>query len=802
MHRFSFKFAFRSLARNKIYTLLNVLGLGLGLGVSLIIYLFLYSELTYDSHFPNHKEIYRLSCDFEINEQLESFAGSGYSMGPMLEEEYDFIEASTRLIHMDESVLFNRGELKLGEAGVALADSNFFKVFEIDFISGNANNALSKPRSIVITQSFSQKYFGKEDPVGQMISTNNYDYTVTGLIADLPSNTHHKFSALISSFNRTLSQEQKQTSLWRVEVHTFLRFDKPYEAELLLTRFDEFYQKNMVNTGGEIGASFSINLTPLEGIHFAAANLKIDRPHGSQGYIYAFAAIGILILMLASINYINMATVRSLKKVKEAGMQKVLGSGKREIMWQVFLESLILSLLALFVGMVMVELTLELTPLNDIIGKNLSLDFSQYESLWWFPLALALAIAFLSGWYPAIYLSRIPAIAAIKKGVVRGETGMGIRKVLVGFQFSISVAVVITALLMYNQMEFVKNKDLGFNKEDIVIVPVRDSITINRMPQIQMTLSKSAFILASSMSSSSSEKSLGRTLIRARKNETPDYQIVMDYMVVGLDYFNTMEIDLEKGRTFGINDKNHDDDPIIINETAAKLLFENGHEMGSDIEIVGPGMEDFKGRIIGIVKDFNVHSLRQVVEPLVLVYEEIGEGFLHVRVDSENLLAALNDIEETLANVRPDIPFQFSFLNKDLLELYEEEERQSRLILFLTYLAIFISFIGLTGLASFTTSLRTREVGIRKVLGADLNEMVKLIFREMLLLIVVSVILAIPLAYFLINGWLSNFAYMADLDPFIFLITAIGAILLSYTIISYHSFKIARTKPVITLRYE
>lgn len=802
MHSFSFKFAFRSLARNKTYSLLNVLGLGLGLGVSLIIYLYLHSELTYDSHFPNHEEIYRLSCDFEINNQLESYAGAGYSMAPMLEEEFDFMEASTRLIHIDESVLFKRGELKLGEADVALADSNFFKVFELEFLEGSSDTALSKPRSIVITESFANKYFGKKKVIGEMISTNNYDYTVTGLIADLPSNTHHKFSALISSFHRSLSMEQKRSSLWRVEAHTFLRFNKSYEADLLISRFDQFYQKNMLNTGGQIGASYSIGLTPLDDIHFASSDLKIDRPHGSQGYIYAFAAIGILILLLASINYINMATVRSLKRVKEAGMQKVLGSGKREIMWQVFLESLILSLLALFVGMVMVELTLELTPLNEVIGKNLSLNFSEYESLWWFPLALALAIAFLSGWYPAIYLSRIPAMAAIKKGVVRGETGLGLRKVLVGFQFSISVAVVITAMLMYKQMEFVKSKDLGFNKEDIVIVPIRDSITSNRMPKIQKTLQKSSFILASSMSSSSSEKSLGRTLIRARKGEKSDYQIVMDYMVVALDYFNTMEIELVKGRSFNSEDKNRNDDPIIINETAANLLFENGYDLDSDIEIVGPGLEDFKGRIIGVAKDFNVHSLRQVVEPLILVYEEIGEGFLHVRVDSENLLAALNDIEETLASVRPDIPFQFSFLNKDLLELYEEEQRQSKLILFLTYLAIFISFIGLTGLASFTTNLRTREVGIRKVLGADLSQMVKLIFREMLLLIVVSVILAIPLAYFLINAWLSNFAYKATLDPLIFIFSALLAILLSYLIISYHSLKIAGTKPVNTLRYE
>lgn len=776
--------------------------MGLGLGVSLIIYLYLYSELTYDSHFPNHKEIYRISSDFEINGQLESYASAGYSMGPMLEEEFDFIENSTRLIHFDESILFKRLDLKLGEKGVALADSNFFKVFELDFLKGNSLTALSKPRSIVITESFSKKYFGKEDPVGQMISTSNYDYTVTGLIRDLPSNTHHQFSALISSFHLNLSQELKQTTLWRVEVHTFLRFNKASEAELLMASFDQFYQKNMLNTGGEIGASYGINLTPLQDIHFAAANLKIDRPHGSQGYIYAFGAIGVLILLLASINYINMATVRSLKRVKEAGMQKVLGSGKREIMSQVFLESLLLSFLALFFGMVMVELTLELTPLNEVIGKNLSLDFGHNNGLWWFPIVLTLVISFLSGWYPAVYLSRIPAIAAIKKGVVRGETGMGIRKILVGFQFSISVAVVITALLMFRQMEFVKNKDLGFNKEDIVIVPVRDSITANRIPQIQKTLCNSSFILASTMSSASSEKSLGRTLIRARKDEISDYQIVMDYMVVGLDYFNTMEIDLMEGRPFEDDDKNRSDDAVIINETAAKLLFENGYDMDSDIEIVGPGSEDFKGRIIGIVKDFNVHSLRQVVEPLILVYEDIGVGFLHVRVDSENLLAALNDIEETLANVRPDIPFQFSFLNKDLLELYVEEQKQSRLILFLTYLAILISFIGLTGLASFTTSLRTREVGIRKVLGADLSQMVKLIFSEMLLLIVVSVILAIPLAYFLINGWLSNFAYQADLDPVVFIVSAVFAILLSYIIISYHSLKIARTKPVNTLRYE
>lgn len=803
MHRFSFKFAFRALARNKIYALLNVVGLALGLGVSLVIFLYLQSELTYDKHIPNHEEIYRLSCEFEINEQIEAYAGAGYAMSPFLLEEFDFIESGTRLVHIDESVLFKRGPLKLGDQGLALADSNFFKVFDLEFISGNSQGALSQPRSIVITESFAFKYFGNIEPVGKIISTNNYDYTVTGLIKDFPSNTHHKFSAVISSFYREMSEDELLTSLWRVDAHSFLRFDRAYEAELLLSRFDDFYNRYMLHEGGVFGASYSIDLTPLRNVHFGSDNLKFDRPTGSPGYIYAFAAIGLLILLLASINYINMATVRSLKRVKESGMQKVLGASKREIMFQVFIESLLLSVGALLLGLVMVELVLELTPLNDILGKNLSLNFTEYTSLWWFPPALALGIALVSGWYPAIYLSRIPAMAAIRKGMVRQDRGLGMRKVLVGFQFTISVAVVITALLMYRQMEFVKNKDLGFNKEDIVLVPIQDTITANKMPSIHKALAQSAFIMSSSTANAIPGKAVDRTLIRLENKEGVAHQQVVDFMMVGINYFNTMEIEIVEGRAFQETDVGSNEFPIIVNEAAAQLINKGKKTINSTIEIVAPGVEDdFKGRVIGVARDFNAHSLRQNIDPLVIIFQEHSKGYLHVRVDSENLLASLDDIEATLAKVRPDIPFQFTFLNKDLLELYEEEQRQSRLILFLTYLAIFISFLGLTGLASFTTSLRTKEVGIRKVLGADLSQMVTLIFKEMLSLIVLSVILAIPLAYVLINGWLSNFAYQAVLDPLIFFFSGVLAIFLSYLIISYHSLKIARTKPVNTLRYE
>jgi putative ABC transport system permease protein len=808
--------------RNKVYSLLNILGLALGLGVSLIIFMYLQSELTYDKHIPNQNEIYRVSSTFTVNNREESYAGAGHGLAPLLESEYEFIDASTRIMHIDENVLFKRELIKLGDDGIGLADSNFFKVFEFPFLAGDARGALSKPQSIVITESFAKKYFGEENPVGQIISTNNYDYTVTGLIADLPANTHHKFTALISSFYKKRTPEEMLNSLWRIDAFTFLRFDKRYEPELLLSRFDQFYEKYMLANATDFVASYDVDIIPLKEVHFDTSGLQFDRPSGSKGYLYTFGAIGVLILMLACINYVNMATIRSLKRVKETGMQKVLGSGRKEIIFQILAESILLSGLALCIGLVMVELVLELTSLNQIIGKDLSLNFIEYPDLVWFLPLLTLTLALLSGSYPAVYLSRVPAIAAVKRGLVKQDRGLGMRKALVGFQFTISVAVVITALLMYQQMEFVKNKDLGFNKEDIVLIPLQDTVTIKQIPEIRKDLAQSRYVKASSMASAIPGKSMARTLVRLEGDEGKERQEVVDFMMVGTDYFKTMEIELLEGGTFKTEDLDKPEYPIILNEKAAALIECDTSVLGKRIDIIAPGREeDYSGRVIGVVRDFNAHSLHEDIVPVVITLQEENKGYLHVRVDSENLLGALNSIEKIFTKARSpkplsiideiegklkkakaDIPFQFTFLNKDLLKLYEEEQRQSRLILFLTYLAIFISFLGLTGLASFTTSLKTKEVGIRKVLGADLRQMVRLILRDMLMLIIVSVILAIPLAYLLINGWLGNFAYKADLDSWVFILSGLTAILLAYIIISYHSVKIARTKPVNTLRYE
>lgn len=799
------KFAFRSLMKNRTYTLLNITGLAIGLAVSIIIFLYLRSELSYDTSVPNYKQIYRIQSEYKLNNEKERFAGTSLGLGPLLLHEYSYLENYTRLHHIEVNVLFQHQDKRFYEENIAIADSNFFDVFEIPFIYGNPQAALHKPNQIVVTRSFASRYFSMDNPVGQVISTNNHDYRVVGMVENLPANTHHKFDAILSHnifFDARTIEEQMKT-LWYTNIYTFLEVDDPQDIDRLYADFDGFYDKYMQAVGENFGGYYQIFLSRLDHIHFGE-KLQYDQTGGDKAYIYAFGAIGILILVLACINYVNMATARSMRRVKEAGLRKILGSSKSEIGILIFTESLLLSLFSLFLAFSIVELVLELTPFNAVLKKDLALDFSRFPTLWWLPLALALLVGFVSGWYPAFNLGKVPGLAAIQGGYSTGKKSARLRKFLVGFQFCISVAVVITALGMYRQMEYVSNKDLGFNKEDVLLIPIQDTALARRIPQITEQLQMSPYVLAASTAHSVPGGNLDRAPLSI---ETADSNVfikdVVDIMMVGLGYFETMEIDILRGRDFQSNDLESDMKALVVNQQLVNAMGWKD-PLGKKLKwgFDESGHELYEGVVVGVTENFNSHSLHEPIEPTVIFLQEKNLGTMHIRLDSRYLMNAITSVEQIWSKADPKNPFQFSFLNKDLMNLYEEEQRQSRLILYLTYLAIFISFLGLTGLASFTTGLRTREIGIRKVLGADVFQMVNLIFNDMLRLIVVSVLLAIPLAYLLIKVWLSGFAYAVSLDPFIFAFSTTLAVFLAYLIVSYHSLKVARSNPVDTLKYE
>jgi putative ABC transport system permease protein len=803
MLKFRLKFAFRSLLRNKTYTLLNISGLALGLAVSLVIYLYLKSELTYDQHFDNYERVYRVQSLFSLNDRTERMAGAGFGLAPLLEKEYAYVESAARMMHINEQLRFTAEGVQHFIGDVGLADGAFLNTMGIPLLEGDVDTALSVQRSIVLTESLSNSFFGPGvNPIGKKVSTTNYTYTVTGLMADLPANTHHKFVALISSFYEEMDQSGLLYSLWDPGILTFVKFKTPQDAVKLEKDFEAFYDKYMASLGESLGGEYDIAITPLAEVHFEGGFL-FDRITGNYAYLFAFAGIGLLILVLACINYINMATARSLKRFKEIGMRKIIGASKREIYALVLVESMLLSLLSLGLAFVMVELSLEFSQINTILEKDLSLSFSREPALYWFPLMLALVVGFLSGVYPAFILGKVPGLTAIKGARSNAGAGLLMRKVLVGFQFTISVAVVITALLMYRQIEFVKNKDLGFNKDSIILIPIQDTLTMAKVPQLQRELEKSPYVLASATANSIIGKGTGRALLSIEGKNGKVEKRIMDFMKVSADYFRTMEISFTRGRPFNHRDFEEHKNYVVINQSmAASMGGDNPIGQKLSWEYNERGEPIAEAEVIGVVSDFNAHSLHDPIEPLVIGMEHNVKGTLHVRVNCDVFSTAIGDIERIWGADNSNRPFQFTLLNEDLERQYKEEQKQSRLILFLTYLAIFISFMGLTGLASFSAALRTKEIGIRKVLGAEMGQMIQLMFNDMLMLIVVSVTVALPLAWVLTRVWLHNFAYQASLSPLVFVLSAAFSILVSYLIVSYHSYRIARSSVVRTLKYE
>lgn len=794
-----FNFAFRSLYRQKLYSLLNLGGLALGLAVSIIVAMYLFNEFQYDKHLADYDRIYRINSEFDISGEKEQYGGTGMGLLPCLREFYQSLGPGTRLIHLDQNILLKTANTRIFNDQIALADSNFFQIMNYPMLKGNAKTALVKPRSIVLTQSLAQTFFGPEPALGKVISTSNFEYTITGIIADLPENTHHYFEALISYPNPAKEMQDLKRSLWSVQCFSFVKLPKGESPEAVQAAFPAFYQKYMADMGNTFQGQYSIAFQPIANLHFNTA-AKFDRPGGKLIYLYGFAGIGLLILVLAGINYINMATARSLRRIREAAMRKVLGAEPRDIKLLLLAESLLLALAALFLAFVAVEIITQLLPFNRALGKNLKLSVSAYPFLLWLPLLLALVVGLISGGFPAFTLSRVSPLDAFsnKKGIhlTRSLT----RKVLVGFQVAVSVAVVIIAFNMYRQMNFIKNKNLGFDTGNVVLLTVQDTASLHNIQKIEKSIEKSPYVVAVGRGVAPAGSHTLRGVFGFEQGNDFPKQAV-DFLIVGEGYTRTMGIDMVQGRGFTKADlKDTLNHYVLVNQTLVNTLgWKNpvGREIHLDYDEGGKPLKT--AQVLGVTRDFNAASLYNTIEPLVLLLESKLSNVMHIRIKPENFYAAIDDVEHRWTSIAPGAPFQFSFLDKNLNGLYEEEMRQGRLILYLTSLAILISFLGFIGLASFTINLRTREIGIRKVLGANTLQTVNLVFKELLAVILLAVLAAIPIALFMSVVWLNNFAYRAPLEPYVIFITGTGTLLIGYGIVAMHSLSISKSKTVESL---
>lgn len=819
----NFTLALRVLLKNKFYSILNIMGLAVGLAAAIIIFLYVKSDLSFDKQHENHTRVYRIDSRFNINGKNDEYALSSQFLSPFLMAEYPEIQNFARLRSAGK-VLIRNSDDQFYEDNLYFADSSMFKLFTHEFVEGDPNTALNEPKSLVMTESMAKKYFGKTSPMGEILKTDTDQFKITGVIRDLPDNVHLKFEGLISyatleAAQGSLNAQQKQGALWGASDFSYIMLPPSYNTQVLLDKFPDFYEKHMAPIAklANINGSFSPRFTPLAEIHFASTS-QFDLPTGNKNYTYAFTAIGIFILLLAVINYANLASARATSRSKEVGVRKVMGSTKNSLIAQFLSESVIIALASMLIAFGFVALMINGIGLESLLGRSLVFEPFQDLNLLFGSLGITLLIGFISGMYPAFYLSAISTVDALKGSVKSGPGSMNMRKVMVAFQFFISIAVIISTLLMKDQVEFLNNKDLGFNKENVIIIAIQDAAVNSKAEAIKNTLMKNPDIIGvTDAIAVGGSTNLGNNLLGAGKTlikvEGPDSVIVDDtfpVLFVGDDYLKTMNMELAAGRDFDKNQKTDETQAVIVNESmVAKMGWAD--PIGRTVTLPLPGSTQQK--VIGVVKDFNAFSLHSAVEPTVIFHKNVnpflaaqgGFASFHVHVRGDALSNSMDYLEQTFTEQDPTHPFEYRFLDTRAEELYREDTRQSKLTGILSYICIFISCLGLLGLASFSTSQRIKEIGVRKVLGASIFQLVYMIFKDVLVLIIVGFIVSVPVSYYVIEQWLQEFAYqmpLAQTLAFSALLSGILAIVVAFLTVSYHSLRAASQNPVKALRYE
>ena len=813
------KITLRNLYRQKLYALINIFGLTLGLGCCLILSLYILSELSYDRHWDNHERIYRLVNAYTFNGVSNEAAISSASLGELLRmDNPEIIEDYVRFQRPggnQSGTVFRHDEDTYYWDDVYLARPNAFEFFSHDILYGDPTGALDDGLSVAVSQTFAETYFGNENPIGQIVSTDTADYQVTLVFADLPETTHMKYDVLIS-MNRVGDLPDNEAQLMRmlgnIGNYTFVRVREGVEAddlEPILDRFADVRVGGMARSFGLTDMSARFWPQNIADVHLNS-NLEFDEPTGNIFYIYSFAGVAIFILVIACINYVNLATARSMQRAREVGMRKVLGAERSQLIYQFLGESLFFVLFAMLLALGIVYFLFSNEMLGNLFGTEIYSVELFSPMILGSLIALSLLVGILSGLYPAFYLSSVAPVVALS-----GEsqaTGSGrLRQVLVFAQFTISIGIIASTLLMANQMRYVSNLGLGFDKENKLVVPVRGADLIESLPALRNELATNTNILATTTAQNlpGGQVGLGALNIESELG-TMELQSV-NLMNVGEDFMATMDIEVLEGRDFSQKFLTDIGTSVVVNETLVRQL---GWQQPIGKRIASAGGPGLDGRVIGVVEDFHYASLYQDVGPLMMASfpqdftdataenRALATNNLIISVSGENLGQTLGFIRDIMQRFDPIHPFEYEFLDDNLDQLYRAEQIVLRLIGIFATICVFVSCLGLFGLASFTTQRRTKEIGIRKVLGATALEIILLLARSIVVLVLIGAVVASIASFMIINEWLNTFAYRDAINPGIFLIATVLAVIVAVVTVALQSWHTVRQNPVLALRHE
>lgn len=804
-----FKIAWRNLMKYKGISFINLFGLTVGLTCCLLITTYILNELSYDRFNTNADNTYRFTRTFYNQQGAQSLQLASISapFGYYLPTDFPEIQKMTRLIDNGVTPLRYKDKL-INENNVFFADENFFDVFTATVVKGNAKTALQEPYSAMLTEEVAKKYFGNEDPINKVIRANNqFDVKVTGVYKSLPSNSHIHPGMLVS-FNTlkdsaVYGAENLRTNWGNNSFFTYIVLPKNYDVKNMVSRFPAFIDKRMAGqeyVGKQASKFTSIDLQKLTDIHLTSHTAYEAEPNSDISRIWIFGAIGFFILLIACINYMNLSTARSALRAKEIGIRKVIGARRKELILQFLSESIIVSWVATIIAFGLLYFTLPW--LNEISGQQLSIDILLKWQILLPIFIIPFAVGFISGIYPALFMSSFQPVKTLK-GVLRiSGSNISFRKVLVVLQFCISITLIITTAIVFQQLHYIQEKSLGFDRDHVAIIPyngaLNDKYEAFRNDLISNTNFKDV--------ARSSRIPTGRLLDDMGAYTMSGDSLIptnTDIKFVCVDYYfiPTYKIQMAAGRNFS---KNYGTDSagFIINESAVKALGWKSSQLA-----IG---KDFKygntpGHIIGVVKDFNFESMHEAILPMVLLMPPPNRLYfnnLSVKFSGNNIAASLDYLQKTWQKYLPEIPYQYNFLDENFDKLYESEQTQGTLFTVFACIAIFIACLGLFGLSAFTITQRIKEIGVRKVLGANVSTIVTLLSKDFLKLVLIAAIFAFPLAWYAMSNWLNDFAYRVSLQWWVFIIAAIAAAFIALVTVSFQAIKAALSNPVKSLRTE
>lgn len=789
------KIAFRNLLRDTANTVINLLGLAIALLCCIVIFVFVSQELTYDRFHQQADNIYRLTLE-EVNRPgARYFATTSPPMGPALVESFPEIEKAVRFRFVDSNVLQYK-DRQFYEYDVAYADSTFLTMFDFPLERGDRETALDEVNSVILTHRMAQKYFGEADPIGKAIELDNTKtLTVTGVFRPITQNTHLKFDCIISfdSFEVPMGYPVTLGDWGWVSFYTYVQLAEGTDPKALEAKFANFLVQNM---GEDIGGNRILHLQPLKEVYLSPnlQNATVDLLTGNIGYTYGMIAVAVFLLLIACFNFMNLTTAQSIRRAREVGIRKSLGASRSSLFRQFVGESLLMSMLSVTIALLFIEPMLGYA--SSFLGLSLTIQPGDYLFIIPIFLGMGLVVGILAGIYPALVLSGFKPSRVLKGATESPGKRFDLRKVLVVAQFAIAILLISGSFIIREQIQFIQSKNLGFEEDQVVVLHMDGRELTRRYHTIRQQIEQNPQVVSAGMGGGLLDGNNGSVPIFTEDTgETEGYP--MNIYGVHFGYFETMGVKLVEGRLPSEHFATDSASAIVLNGAAVKTLGWK-HPIGKKMRI----SDIKKGRVIGVVRDFHFASLHREIQPLVMYIPPTNMENLFVRLRPGNMSRAIASLEETWRAAVPDFPFQFFFLDEHLNSLYQTDRRFYRLVTIFTLLTIMVACLGLYGLISYFIQRRTKEIGIRKVLGASIPQITFLLSKRFLLLVLIANIIAWPAAWVLMRRWLQNFAYQVDFGLGVFLVSGLLAVAVAWLTMSYQSLKAARMNPVDSLKVE